>query len=106
MRLVCVPDFQFTLKDIKKLVTRVYVRPDLNVFLQRNKLCVVGVQLPIGNHVSQALEVVGWVVDASLGQTNALFLPMNTEKGVRLGLKQVGKVFAENHRYPRPTAQS
>ena len=89
MRLVGVPDLQLALQDVKKLISGMHMRADLNVLLQRDKFREVGIQLAVRNHVSEALEVVGRIVDSGLGQTNTLFFPMDAEKRVRLSFKEV-----------------
>jgi hypothetical protein len=81
-----------------------YMRADLDVLLQRYKFGEVRVQLAVGDHVPEALEVVGRIVDSSLGQTNALFFAMDAEERVRLGFKEVRQIFAENHGHPGQVA--
>src|SRR5216684_511762 len=105
MRFVGVPDLQLAVQDVEKLVSGMHVRADLNVLLQRDKFRKIRIQLTVGNHVSEALEVVGGIVDSRLGQTNALLFAVDAEERVRLGFKEVRQIFAENHGYPGQVAQ-
>ncbi len=74
-------------------------------FFSGNKFRKVWIQLAVGNHVSETLEVVGGIVDSGLGQTNALFLAVDAEERVRLSFKEVRQIFAENHGHPGQVAQ-
>src|SRR6202453_5522135 len=83
-----------------------HVRTDLHVLLQRNKFRKVGIQLPVRNHVSKALEVIGGIVYSGLGQAHALLFAMNAEERMRLTFKEVRQVFAEDHGHTGQVAQS
>src|SRR5450631_170357 len=90
-------DFQFTFQQVEKFIPRMYVRPDVCSLFQGNKLRVIGVQLTIGDHVAEAFKKIGGIVHSRLRQAHALLLLVNPEERVRLRLKEVREIFAEDH---------
>src|SRR5580658_6208771 len=105
MRLVRVPDLQLAFQDVKEFVSGMHVWADFNVLLQGNEFRKVRIQLAVGNHISKTFEIVGGIVYPRLRQANTLLFAMNAEKRVRLSLKEVRKVFAEDHGYPGQVQQ-
>src|SRR3984885_7272236 len=105
MGLVGVPNLQFALEDVEEFEARMYMRANLDVLLEGDKFREIRIQLAVGNHVPQALEVIGRIVDSGLGETNALFFAMDAEESVGLRLKEVRQDFAKNHGHPSQVAQ-
>src|ERR1700733_7141349 len=105
MGLVGVPNLQFAVENVKEFVAGMHVRANLDVLLEGDKFREIRIQLAVGNHVPEALEVIGRIVDSGLGQTNALFFAMDAEERVRLRLKEVRQDFAKNHGHPSQVAQ-
>jgi len=89
MRLVCVTNLKLAFQDVQELETRVHMRLHVAGLAQRQELGNIRIKLAIGNHVTQALEVIGWVVHATLRQALTLVLLMYAEHGLGLRLKEV-----------------
>jgi hypothetical protein len=94
---VCMANLELPFQEVEELIPGMDVRTHINLPC-RKEFRVIRVKWAVGNHVSKALEVVGGVIDSSLGQPNALAFAMNAEERLRLGLKKVRKILAEHHR--------
>ncbi len=97
MGAVAVANLKVSLKKIEELVAGMDVGANVGAFASGDKFGKVGVELAVGDHVGQALEVVSRVVDAGLGEADALGAAMDAEERVGLGLEEVGEVAAEDH---------
>ena len=102
---VAVTNLQIALEQVQELITGVNVRAHLCRFSARNKLGKIRVELAIGNHIREALEIVGRVIDAGLGQTDTLRTAMQAEERMRLRLEEVGEIAAKDHGNAREIAQ-
>ncbi len=78
---------------------------DVAGLAQGKKLRDIGVKLPVGNHVSQALEVIRRIVDATLRKPLPLILLVYPEHRLRLRLEEVIEVLAEDQRDARQVTQ-
>jgi hypothetical protein len=87
-----VVEFEFALEDIEELVTRMHVSTRLLCPFERNELRKVGVHVSIGDHVAEAFEVVRWLLNAGLRESDAVFATVNAEHGLRFRFKEVGEV--------------
>jgi hypothetical protein len=64
VRAVPVMNFKFSLKKVEKLVARMDVRANLGAFTDGDELGKIRIELPVGHHVGQALEIIRWIVYA------------------------------------------
>ena len=65
--------------------------------LHGQELGEVGVELPVGDEVTEALKEVAGVFDTGLGQAHAVFGAVDAEELLGLRLKEVAEVFREDH---------
>ena len=87
-----VMETQLTIEEIKELVPWMHVGLRDNVTGDWDELGELGVHVTVWNHVAEALEVIGRLVDAGLRQPYTLLAAMNAEDGVGLGLEEVRQV--------------
>jgi len=72
MSTVTVTNFQVALEKVEELVARVNVRADFGRLFCGDKLSEIGIELAVGDHVGQALEIISGIVDAGLRHAYAL----------------------------------
>lgn len=100
-----VTNLQIALKKVEELIAGMDVGPHLRPFFHGDELSEVRVELSIGNHVSEALEVISRIIDARLGHANALAAAMDAKKRMWLGFEEVGEITAEGDRDASEIAQ-
>jgi hypothetical protein len=88
MRLITVANLQLALQHEQEFVAGMDVRPHFGLTLERHKFRIVRVEMAVRNHVPQALEEIGRVVDAGLRQTYALVLLVDTKRVCGSGSKK------------------
>ena len=91
--MVAMAQFQLALEYVEELEAGMHVRPGLNVLGQGNELGEVGIHVPVGHHVAQALEKVGRLVHAGLRQPYTVFAPMYAEHRLGFSLKKIRQIF-------------
>ena len=92
-------------ENVEELGTDVLVRAELAVAFVREELGEVGVELAIGNEVSEAFEVIRGVGHAGLREADAGVAAVDAEEGLGLGLEEVVQVLREDHGDSREVAQ-
>jgi uncharacterized protein len=107
--ILALAQFKRALQNIKELIARMHVRARgvglLRFSRDGEELCEVRVHVAVGNHVTQALEVIRRMVCAGLRHARALFAAVNAEEWLRLIFKEIRQVFGEDHRDAREIAQ-
>src|SRR5277367_859224 len=83
-----------------------HMRTDLDRLFEWNELRMIGIELAIGNHVAQAFEIVGRIVDSALWQADPFLLPVHPKQCARLALEEIRQIFAEDHGNAGQVAQS
>src|SRR6266566_9155196 len=97
VRDLAMPDIERSRQQIKKLAASVLMRAGHTAFFYWQKLREVGIELPVGNVITQALEEVRGVVDTGLRQAHALIASMHAKQRSRFRLKKVAQIFGEHH---------
>lgn len=94
---VTVANLKLTLQEIEEFVARVDVGAYFGGLFGGDEFGVVGIELTVGHHVGQTLEIVGGIVDAGLRQADALAALVDAEERVGFRLEEVGEIAAEDH---------
>ena len=87
--IVAVAEVELALKHVEEFEAGVHVRARLVILLKRDELGEVGVHVPVGNQVAEALKKVGRLVDAGLRQAHTLLAPVDAEHGLRLTFEKI-----------------
>ena len=84
-------------ENVEELAAKVLVGTSFLAKLKWEKFGEVGVELAVWDKVAKALEEVGGVFHAGLGQADTILLAVNPEEGLWLWIKEVAEVFGEHH---------
>src|SRR5690349_11105358 len=81
--------------DKEELTAFVAMRSDFA--LAREKLCEIGVELPVGDEVAETFKIVVGVSGSGFREAKTFCTTMNAKESLRLRLEEVAEVFGEDH---------